>query len=76
MKNPNAVYCLNCRTIILSAYHHDFQRCACEDDDDAVWVDGGQDYKRRAMGVRAHFIEANGEVYELNGETETNRGAT
>lgn len=46
----NAVHCNNCDTTIESTHRHDFVRCACLSDDNAVWVDGGHDYTRRMFG--------------------------
>lgn len=53
----NAVHCNICQVTIESFHRHDFVRCACREDDTAVWVDGGHDYARRMMGNLSNFTE-------------------
>lgn len=57
MTRRNAVRCNNCSTTIESIHRHDFVRCACPSDDDAIWVDGGRDYLRRMSGWNCDFEE-------------------
>lgn len=57
MTMRNAVHCDNCNTTIESIHRHDFVRCACPSDDDAVWVDGGHSYNRRMFGKNCRFDE-------------------
>lgn len=51
----NSVRCNNCLTVIESTYRHDFRRCQCAEDDNAVWVDGGLAYQRMMVGKNASF---------------------
>lgn len=51
----NAVHCLNCGTTIESRHVHDFRRCACPDEQDSVFVDGGLAYLRMGAGYRARY---------------------
>ena len=44
----NAVKCNKCDDFIFSAHRHDFVTCKCGN----ISVDGGQDYLRRAGGIR------------------------
>lgn len=53
----NAVHCNICQTTIESFYTHDFKRCACREDDTAVWVDGGRSYNRRMFGNLSNYTE-------------------
>lgn len=53
----NAVHCNICQTTIESFHRHDFRRCACREDDTAVWVDGGHDYNRRMFGDLSNYDE-------------------
>lgn len=57
----NAVHCNNCGTTIESFHRHDFRRCKCASDDNAVWVDGGHDYNRRMFGEFCDYEEIVGE---------------
>lgn len=53
----NKVHCNNCDTTIESRYRHDFRRCSCASDDNAVWVDGGLAYNRRMFGEFCDYEE-------------------
>ena len=49
----NAIYCLDCKTIISSSFRHDFQECRCEQ---PVAVSGGLSYFRR-VGPEEKYID-------------------
>ena len=52
----NAVLCLACRTVIVSAYRHDFRWCNCpEGSDTRIFIDGGTRYCRMGGGTRAAY---------------------
>lgn len=53
-KPINGVHCLVCDTEIVSTHRHHWLRCKC-DDDHMVFVDGGDAYRRRGWGPKAHF---------------------
>lgn len=53
----NAVQCLTCHTTIRSKTVHDFCGCGCASEDTRVYVDGGEDYRRRVYGGRARWRE-------------------
>lgn len=42
-KYPNAIQCLECKTILVSFYRHDFKTCKCPNE---TMIDGGHDYLR------------------------------
>jgi hypothetical protein len=56
----NRVTCLNCGVTIVSRHRHDFVRCRCNDDNYAVFVDGGDAYQKRAYGPKARWVESDG----------------
>ena len=49
----NAAKCLDCGTVLVSRYRHDFQTCRCG----KLSVDGGSDYVRRAYDEDSHVLE-------------------
>lgn len=54
MIDKNAVWCLNCNTVIESKERHDLQSCMCIGEK-SVYVDGGHDYQRIGFGKLAKF---------------------
>lgn len=60
-QNSNALFCKNCKTIIVSFHRHDFVWCSCESEETRVAVDGGKDYSKRCFGPKSQWIESNGE---------------
>ena len=59
----NAVTCKWCGVRIESVHRHDFQGCACEDEQKRIYVDGGKDYCRRVFGENAWWVEEGGEEH-------------
>ena len=63
----NAVRCENCGKVIESTYRHHMVRCACPDNDDAVWVDGGLEYRRMMVGPNAGYTDLSEYAFDAEG---------